>query len=98
MLKDVVLTQETELERTLNESYIKRDLQPFSMDNNLIKVIMGPRRAGKSFFCLHTLKPVGNFGYINFDNEALTKLEDCEDLLSEIKQVYQNPTVTIYKY
>ena len=52
---------------------------------------MGPRRAGKSFFCLHTLSRQGNFGYVNFDNEALIKLEDYQDLVSEIKQVYEDP-------
>jgi predicted AAA+ superfamily ATPase len=52
---------------------------------------MGPRRAGKSFFCLHTLSRQGNFGYVNFDNEALIKLEDYHDLVSEIKQVYEDP-------
>jgi uncharacterized protein len=96
MLKDVVFAQKIELERTLNEIYIERDLQPFSVDNNLIKVIMGPRRAGKSFFCLHTLSGMAKFGYVNFDNEALTKLEDYEDLLSEVKQVYQDPTFLFF--
>ena len=91
-----MITQKNELERTLGERYIERDLQPFSMENNLIKVIMGPRRAGKSFFCLHTLSHVGNFGYVNFDNEALAKLEDYEDLLSEIKQVYGDPKILFF--
>jgi predicted AAA+ superfamily ATPase len=96
MLKDVVITQKNELERTLTESYIERDLQPFSMENNLIKVIMGPRRAGKSFFCIHTLRRFGNFGYVNFDNETLAKLEDYEDLISEVKQVYKDPQILFF--
>jgi predicted AAA+ superfamily ATPase len=96
MLKDVVITQKTELKRTLTESYIERDLQQFSMENNLIKVIMGPRRAGKSFFCLHTLRGMGNFGYVNFDNETLAKLEDYEDLISEVKQVYRDPQILFF--
>ena len=95
MLKDVVITQKTELKRTFTESYIERD-QPFSMENNLIKVIMGPRRAGKSFFCLHTLSRFGNFGYVNLDDEALTKLEDYQDIVSEIKQVYKDPQTLFF--
>ena len=96
MLKDIILIQKTELERTLTQSYIERDLQPFSLENSLIKVIMGPRRAGKSFFCLHTLRRLGNFGYVNFDDESLVKLEDYEDLLFEIKQVYRDPQILFF--
>lgn len=91
MLKDIIITQRAELERTLTENYIERDFEPFTLENNLVKVVMGPRRAGKSFFCLHTLSRQGNFGYVNFDNEALIKLEDYQDLVSEIKQVYEDP-------
>ena len=91
MLKGIIITQKSELERTLTENYIERDFEPFTLENNLIKVVMGPRRAGKSFFCLHTLSRQGNFGYVNFDNEALLKLDDYQDLVSEIKQVYEDP-------
>ncbi len=96
MLKDIIITQKAELQRTLTENYIERDFEPFSLENNLIKVVMGPRRAGKSFFCLHTLRRQGNFGYVNFDNEALIKLEDYQDLISEIKQVYEEPKTLFF--
>jgi predicted AAA+ superfamily ATPase len=96
MLKDTILTQKAELEKTLNEPYIKRDVKPFSLEHNLIKVVMGPRRAGKSFFCLHTLSGMGNFGYVNFDSEALVNLENYEDLISEIKQVYEDPKILFF--
>ena len=96
MLRDTILSQRAELERALNEVYIERDIEPFSLQHDLIKVVMGPRRAGKSFFCIHTLASRGNFGYVNFDTEALANLENYDDLISAVKQVYSNPIVLFF--
>jgi len=53
MLKDIIINQKAELKRTLTENYIERDFEPFTLENNLIKVVMGPRRAGNpSFACI----------------------------------------------
>lgn len=96
MLKDVVIAQKAELEKTLSEVYVDRDIEPFSLEHNLIKVVMGPRRAGKSFFVLHSLARSKNFGYANFDNEDLVNLENYEDLVSEIAQVFGKPKVLFF--
>jgi predicted AAA+ superfamily ATPase len=39
---------------------------------------------------------MGNFGYVNFDSEALVNLENYEDLISEIKQVYEDPKILFF--
>ena len=96
MLRDVVLTQKAELERAISEVYVERDIEPFSLEHNLIKVVMGPRRAGKSFFVVHTLKRSENFGYANFDNEDLVKLENYDDLISEVTQVFGSPKILFF--
>jgi len=96
MLRDTVISQKAELQRTLNEQYIEREIEPFSLEHDLIKVVMGPRRAGKSFFCTHTLSRTANFGYANFDTPALSALKNTEDLISALKQVYSNPTVLFF--
>jgi uncharacterized protein len=96
VLRDIVLSQKAELEIALNEPYIQREITPFSLEHNLIKIVMGPRRAGKSFFCVHTLNRLGRFGYVNFDTEALSNLENYDNLMSEVKQVYSNPTVLFF--
>jgi predicted AAA+ superfamily ATPase len=93
MLRDFVLNQKAELERFLKETYVKRDVKQFSFGNSLINVIMGPRRAGKSFFVLHTLKQLGKFGYVNFDTEARFDLENYDDLVAEINRVYEKTTI-----
>jgi predicted AAA+ superfamily ATPase len=96
MLRDIVLGQKTELDKVLKETYIERDIELFSLEHNLIKVIMGPRRAGKSFFVLHTLNRMGLFGYVNFDNEALVLLENYDDLIAEVNRVYEKPTTIFF--
>ena len=82
--------------RSFNEKYIKRDIKSLSLGNNLIKVIIGPRRSGKSFFTVHSLKSDVNFGYANFDDELLTTVENYDDIVSEIRQAYGDPRVLFF--
>ncbi len=96
MLKDVIITQQGEVERHLRERYVERDVGALSLEHDLIKVVMGPRRAGKSFFVMHTLKRRSNFGYANFDDESLVKVENYDDIISEISQAYGNPKVLFF--
>ncbi|MCX6160510.1 MAG: ATP-binding protein, partial [Ignavibacteriae bacterium] len=71
MVLDIIKQQKLELERKLTEKYIPRESKFIEPDSDLIKVIIGPRRAGKSFFTIHSLKNKFNFGYANFDDERL---------------------------
>jgi uncharacterized protein len=86
--RDIVETQKRELDILLGEPYIERAVRFDGIPGTLITVIMGPRRAGKSFFALHHLKSQGEFGYINFDDERLVHIKDYDDLLSAINAVY----------
>ena len=52
-IRDILLIQKRELEDRIKERYIERNGSPNKLNNNLIKVIIGPRRAGKSFFAIH---------------------------------------------
>jgi len=91
MLKDVVLTQKRELENRLQEIYVERKLPDhFDFGNDLIKVIIGPRRAGKSFYAAHLIAQAGSYGYINFDDERLVAIEDYDEILGAVKAVYGN--------
>jgi len=58
-------------------------------------VIIGPRRAGKSFFAIHHLSHNRNFGYVNFDDERLTDLTDYDEILVSVDSVYGNPKVLL---
>lgn len=53
----------------------------------LIKVIIGPRRAGKSTIALQALKNQ-KFAYINFEDETLPNITDGDEILDALSQVY----------
>jgi predicted AAA+ superfamily ATPase len=90
MLKDIVLKQKQEKERFLPVEYVERTRSSFArkwLDSNLIKAILGPRRAGKSLFCLELLKD-RQFAYFNFDDEGLAGGIKSGELMKELHAVY----------
>lgn len=73
MMKELVLKQKSERDRLLSLPYVTRNKSEEAkkwLDSDLIKVVLGPRRAGKSVFCL-TLLQDRPFLYFNFDDEGL---------------------------
>ncbi|MCL2334663.1 MAG: ATP-binding protein [Endomicrobia bacterium] len=82
MLKNIVGQQKEERDLLLSKNYQKRisvDKTTDFLNSGLIKLITGPRRAGKSVFALQILSRQ-NFAYLNFDDDLLLKNFD-EDLL-----------------
>jgi len=91
MLDDALQTQKRELELRLSETYIERQVPARVEDSDLVKVVLGPRRAGKSFFAMHLLRSFGAFGYVNFDDERLVDLGDTDQLVAAIDSIYGSP-------
>ena len=92
MLRDIALLQKRELKSRFQETYVERKISiPWDLGNDLIKVITGPRRAGKSFYGFHLIQQAGSYGYINFDDERLTAVEDYDEIVSAVSAVYGNP-------
>ncbi|MFH1510283.1 MAG: ATP-binding protein [Candidatus Woesearchaeota archaeon] len=91
MIKDVLILQKREAESKLAELYIERSIDIKKLDNPLIKVIIGPRRVGKSFSALHFLGKQKGFGYVNFDDEKLVYVKDYDEIISAMNDVYNNP-------
>jgi len=90
MNKNVIIQQKIEKERLAEKPYIVREaVQGFrkNLDNNLIKIITGPRRAGKSVFCFELLKGK-DFAYLNFDDENLLKFRDYDKIEPLLHEVY----------
>ncbi len=92
MLKNIVSNQKLQKEQLLTLSYIRRTKEPFArkwLDSNLIKVILGPRRAGKSVFSLMLLKD-RPFMYFNFDDEVLSSAGGIatDELMKELHAAY----------
>lgn len=92
MLKATVSKQKQDKERLLSLPYVERtkgkDAKKW-LSSDLIKVILGPRRAGKSVFALMLLKDQ-SFAYFNFDDESLPGEEkiDLDELMTELKLSY----------
>lgn len=87
-VRDAILLQKREIELRLQERYILRDATLPEQDNKLVHVIIGPRRAGKSFFAIHSLREEGPFGYVNFDDEALIGEQTGSEIPPAIESVY----------
>ena len=92
MLKDIVSNQKLQKEQLLTLSYVNRTKEPFAkkwLDSNLIKVVLGPRRAGKSVFSLILLKD-RPFMYFNFDDEVLLSAGGIatDELMKELHAAY----------
>jgi hypothetical protein len=89
--RDVLLLQRREIEQRVRERYVERVFDPSKLSHDLIKVIVGPRRAGKSFFAMHLVQKLGRVGYVNFDDERLTELDDYDELVAALDSVYEKP-------
>ncbi|MBU4119947.1 MAG: AAA family ATPase, partial [Proteobacteria bacterium] len=97
MLRDIVLLQKRELESRLQETYIERKMSiSWDLGDDLIKIITGPRRAGKSFYGVHLIQQTGSYGYINFDDERLTAMEDYDEIVSAVNAVYGNSRYLLF--
>ncbi|MEM3127289.1 MAG: ATP-binding protein [Candidatus Woesearchaeota archaeon] len=91
MIRTKLLLQRRELEKKSQEKYIERITDDYKkFDTDLIKAIIGPRRAGKSFFAIHFLNKK-SYGYANFDDEELASLTDYDELIAEIDALYNKP-------
>lgn len=99
-MKSIVASHRIERDELLAEAFVPRhalkEAAPY-MAGKRIKVVIGPRRAGKSVFALQMLKAAGSteFAYINFDDERLRPPLDLDSLLSAMIQMY-GETKTIF--
>ena len=91
MLRDTLLLQKREINRRLKERYVQRDYAITKLSPHLVNVIIGPRRAGKSFFAERLVQGLGSFGYANFDDEGLIGLKDYDQLVSSLEGIYRGP-------
>jgi len=93
MLKDIIVSQQRELEDRIRQRYVQRQLAVPLGDNDLIRVVLGPRRCGKSFLAMHLIAGENSRGYVNFDDERLTglALADYDSLIAAVDSVYNKP-------
>jgi len=90
MINEIVRQQKAERDNFIKGSYIPREKLEFAggfLSSKLIKVITGPRRAGKSVFAFLLLKDK-KFAYLNFDDENLLKVKNYDEFVKSIFEVY----------
>ena len=90
MIKNIINQQKEERDLLLSQDYLNR-IDDVSMAGflrtKLIKLITGPRRAGKSVMALQLLKNQ-NFAYLNFDDDLLLKHFDENAVIQSLDEVY----------
>ncbi len=92
MLRKIIEAQKEEL-RNFNKNYLLRtkfEMAKKSLNLDLIKVIIGPRRAGKSILA-HLMLQDTNYAYVNFDDDNLLDIEDTDELIKILFEIYEKP-------
>lgn len=80
--------QDLEYKATMRLCHRAEEAQ-VDLDSSLAQVVIGVRRSGKSTLCLNVLKSAGvRFGYANFDDERLERLE-TDDLNNVLEVLYK---------
>lgn len=89
-MKTTILNQRAERDELLSRPYQQRHTKYDAdelLQNQLIKLITGPRRVGKSVFALLMLQGK-NFAYLNFDDNQLLEKWDEDLAMSALDDVY----------
>ena len=89
-MKTILLNQRKERDELLSHPYLIRATAydtDMMLGSNLIKLITGPRRAGKSTQALLMLRD-RNFAYLNFDSQPLLEVWDADQVMRMLDDVY----------
>lgn len=98
MIPDAIYQHRIERDRNLAAPTVPRELlrgARAEMSGPLIKVITGPRRAGKSVFAFQLLAGQ-NFAYINLDDERLVGQRDFDEIMKALVTVYGPVTSLLF--
>ena len=89
-MKNIVLKQRAERDDLASRPYYFRkhiqDVAPY-LETNVIKLITGPRRAGKSVYAMQILSDK-NYAYLNFDDTLLLGAFDEDSVMQALAEVY----------
>ncbi|MCG2723732.1 MAG: ATP-binding protein [Nanoarchaeota archaeon] len=93
-MREVILRQKQEKERILKTAFVGREVSKNIekyMPSDMIKVVAGIRRCGKSVFCFMALHDK-EFAYVNFDEKELAEAKNYDEILKYIKEFYGDVT------
>ncbi len=91
-IQKVIENQRNELSELKSKKYLPRQIDSkisTLLPQPLIKVVLGPRRSGKSSFCVKMIEDL-DCAYANFDNEVLSDKALHVDILEALNSVYGN--------
>ena len=89
-MREVILRQKQEKEQILKTAFVEREVSKNIekyVQSDIIKVVTGIRRCGKSVFCFMALRNKG-FAYVNFDEKELAEAKNYDEILKYIKEFY----------
>ena len=89
-MRQIIKRQKQEKELVASSDFISRDVAEkvdTYLKQDIIKVVTGVRRCGKSIFCFMMLQEA-DFGYVNFDEKELAGLENYDEILRYIQEFY----------
>lgn len=90
MIRNILYQQLEERNLLLKKAYIVRmndSVKAAHLSTTLIKLISGPRRAGKSVMALQLLENQ-NFAYLNFDDDLLLKNFNEDTIIQVLNEVF----------
>ncbi len=90
MIKNILYQQKVERDDLQKHLYIERIdvfVKESYMKTALVKLITGPRRAGKSVLAFQLLKDK-NFAYLNFDDDLLLRNFDENAVIQALNEIY----------
>ncbi|MGN0234970.1 MAG: ATP-binding protein [Paludibacteraceae bacterium] len=91
-MRTIILSQREERDRLASLPYLTRQTSAVNQDllhSPFIKLITGPRRAGKSVFALLMVR-YENYAYLNFDDKNLLDKWDEDLVMATLSEVYPN--------
>jgi len=89
-MRQSIQRQKLEKERVAGSDLVKRDVAEnieSYLRHDIIKIVTGIRRSGKSIFCFMVLDDV-DFGYVNFDEKEIAKLDNYDEILRYVQEFY----------
>lgn len=88
----ILSSQKEELDANALAPWVNRYEEPLvNLNSKMAQVVIGVRRSGKSTICEKVLREkVGNFAYVNFDDERLVSLRtsDLDVVLEALYRLY----------
>ena len=90
MIRKLAIQNKAERDALLKQTFLERDGAKALRDNlgnKLVKVVVGPRRAGKSVQCFLALKDK-SFAYLNFDDENFLRFDDYDEIPTALNEIY----------